>query len=140
MVAKSGELQPKPSSGCEGLDLKSIRDNIARPDSGLEAGFLTILLSLLEGHQSIQDAVKEINALYPTMLPWHYGTGTYVTVDFFWTFWGAIFEIVRILPYNHPKQELLIGFIMLLRRRVMGSAPVWGVCVPCFSSSHLSLW
>jgi hypothetical protein len=151
------------------LDLKSIRDDIACPaDSDLKAGVLTILLSLLEGYQSVQDAVKEVNTLYSTKQPcstkqpWHYGTEAYDTeaydmeaydteaydteaydteaydtVDFLWTLWGAMFSIVRILPYNHPKQELFVEFLVLLRRGVMGTATVWGVCVPYFSSSHL---
>jgi hypothetical protein len=126
MVSKSGELQPKPSSGCEGLDLKSIRDDIACPDSDLKASVLAIFLSLLEGYQSIQDAVKEINTLYPTKQPWHDGTETYDTTDFFWALWRAMFSIVRILPYNHPKQELLVEFLVTLSREVMGTATVWG--------------
>ncbi|KAN0070846.1 Protein of unknown function (DUF3632) domain containing protein [Elaphomyces granulatus] len=55
-----------------------------------------------------------------------YDTEDYDTVDFLWTLWGAMFSIVRILPYNHPKQELFVEFLVLLRRGVMGTATVWG--------------
>jgi hypothetical protein len=33
---------------------------------------------------------------------------------FFWMLWGLLLVIVRMIPYNHPKQELLVKFLKTL--------------------------
>jgi hypothetical protein len=41
---------------------------------------------------------------------------------FFWALWMSLFAIVRKIPYNHPKQELLVVFVIKLSHKEMGTA------------------
>ena len=49
---------------------------------------------------------------------------------FLWVLWGLLLEIVRMIPYSHPKQELLVNFLKTLHRKKVGIATIWGVRVP----------
>ena len=53
----------------------------------------------------------------------------YDVQTFLWKLWSLLFRIVQMIPYNHPKQELLVNFLKTLRRKKVGTASVWGVRV-----------
>jgi hypothetical protein len=43
------------------------------------------------------------------------------------TLWGLLATTARMIPYSHPKQELLVDFLKTLRRRKAGTAEIWMV-------------
>ena len=49
----------------------------------------------------------------------------YDVQTFLWTLWGLLFRIVQMIPYNHPKQELLVNFLKTLRRKKVGTATLY---------------
>jgi hypothetical protein len=95
----------------------------------------------------MQYAVEEINELCPITQPhYYYDTDelcpttqpcyVYDEEDFILMLWDMLLQIVQIIPYNCPNQELVIHFLMTLRRRATRTATIWGVCVPYFLPSH----
>jgi hypothetical protein len=65
--------------------------------------------------------VERITKLYLGSLPFSlddrdpnkaYDAETYdAETGFFWVLWSLLLMIVRMIPYNHPKQELLVKFL-----------------------------
>jgi len=79
----------------------------------LRSKVLEILIPLLQStneNQSIRNAVGEINKLYPLKIKDFPEADE--PDDFLWVFYALLFKIVRRIPYNHPKQERLIDFLM----------------------------
>jgi hypothetical protein len=121
MAAKSGELQP--------LDFSLVKDNIrdAGAYTGLKSDILDALVFLLqsadEENRIIYDTVEKITKLYLRAQPLDsdedsdsdsYDPKAYDAELFFWMLWGLLLVIVRMIPYNHPKQELLVKFLKTL--------------------------
>jgi hypothetical protein len=103
----------------------------------LESKVLEILIPLIQStneNQSIQNAVKEINELYPIEMK-EFPEANEVD-DFFWIFYPLLFIIAERIPYNHPKQERLIKFLITLRKTANGSLTMGEVCVSYFFPSH----
>jgi hypothetical protein len=146
MTAKSGELQPDKlskesmsSSGSEFTpDLKWIEKDCG-PLTDLQSKILTIFVFLLQSAE-IPTAVKRINELYLKTPQAYYGEDNNNSTEddnpcFFWIHWGMLFTLVRTIPYNHPYQELLINFVVLLHQRVTKTITIRGVCFPYFLPS-----
>jgi hypothetical protein len=138
MAAKpsSGEWEKRIPSEFT-LALKSIKDdsivkNFPRVRSKILSVLLFLLQSANEAYQNMQYAVEEINELCPTTQPCY----VYDEEDFILMLWDMLLQIVQIIPYNYPNQELVIHFLMILRRRATRTATIWGVCVPYFLPSH----
>jgi hypothetical protein len=143
-MEKFGKLQlsedANPSScgrrtrSCKNHSIDSTLGFNFDPDmTEFESEFWSILVSLLSPDKNYQDildavenAVKLINNLYPTGLP----ATHLVVVDFFWSLWEILLEIVKKVPYNHLNQEILVDLLMSLRRK-RGNA-----CVLYFLFSH----
>ncbi|KAN0070354.1 Protein of unknown function (DUF3632) domain containing protein [Elaphomyces granulatus] len=126
MAAKSAaELQP--------LDFSSVKDTI-RGD--LQSDIFDVLVFLVQSanednqNKIIHDAVEKLTKLYLGARPSDRLNGrfnsdleadsdleAYDVELFFWTLWGLLLDIVRMMPYNHPKQELLVKFLMTLHRK-----------------------
>jgi hypothetical protein len=49
----------------------------------------------------------------------------YDAVTFLFLLWNLLGETARMIPYNHPKQELLVNFLKTLRRKKVGNAAIW---------------
>jgi hypothetical protein len=106
------------SSGENGIQyLKSFLDD-NRYFPALESYFLGILSFLVEpesfdeglSSQRIQDAVDVIDKSIARSL-W----------SDVWDLWASLILIVREIPYNDPKQELLIDFLKRLRQKTPGT-------------------
>ena len=97
---------------------------------------------LQSADEDIHDAVKEIIKLYLGAQPLgpdgiYNADGAIEAYDsqtFFWILWALLFKIARAIPYNHPKQELLVKFLMTLREK-KEIATIWLVRVSHFLPS-----
>jgi len=136
MAAKSAaELQP--------LDFSSVKDTI-RGD--LQSDIFDVLVFLVQSanednqNKIIHDAVEKLTKLYLGARPSDRLNGrfnsdleadsdleAYDVELFFWTLWGLLLDIVRMMPYNHPKQELLVKFLMTLHGKKVGTTTIWNV-------------
>jgi hypothetical protein len=119
------------------IDLEPIRNNIGNVLPRLSSKVLEILIPLIQStdeNQSIQNAVKEINELYPIKIK-EFPEADEVD-DFFWAFYHLLFQIVQRIPCNHPKQERPIKLLMTLHKTANKSLTMEGVCVSYFLPSH----
>ena len=51
---------------------------------------------------------------------------------FFWMLWRLLLGIVRMIPYNHLKQELLVIFLKTLHGKKVGIVTIWLVRISYF--------
>jgi hypothetical protein len=54
----------------------------------------------------------------------------YDAAAFLLILWSLLAITARMIPYSHPKQELLVNFLKTLRRKKAGIATIWSVRVP----------
>ena len=134
MAAKSAaELQP--------LDFSSVKDKIIGACPDLQSDILDVLVFLVQSanednqNKIIHDALEKLTKLYLRAQPFpdrpngevDGGPKAYDAELFFWVLWGLVLMIVRMMPYNHPKQELLVKFLMTLHRKKVGTTTIWNV-------------
>ena len=151
MAAKpsSGEWEERIPSEFT-LALKSIKDDSIKSNfPRVRSKILSVLLFLLQSaNEAYQNSAICNGTNYQRITQSHYYYDTdescpttlpyfvYDEEDFILMLWDILFQIVQIIPYNYPNQELVIRFLMTLRRRATRTATIWGVCVPYFLPSH----
>jgi hypothetical protein len=160
MAAKFGELQLSKvdaKTSDSHLDFSSIYDGIQGSCPGLQSNILDVIVLLLQSvnkdnqTQSIHNAVRGITELYLRVKPyisnpdWEVRSedvedydveDMYDAEDFLWILWEVLLDIVVMIPYNHPNQELLVNFLKVLRRKKVGIVTSWLVRVPYLLPSH----
>jgi hypothetical protein len=119
------------------LDLKSIKAS-SSDDSEVLAILVFLVESVNVNSQIIQDAVDGIDRLFSKTLKLYQSTTTataaYDRDDpgaemFLWMLWGLLLEVARKVPYNHPKQEVLVDFLKRLDQKEAGTVRIRGVSI-----------
>jgi hypothetical protein len=146
MAGKSSKVDAKPPKECvsnDPLDLSSIKNCITGNLRDLQSDILDHLVLLLQCDnednqiQSIHTAVDSISELYLRAQP-EDSLGEFCSEDpeaydaaaFLLILWSLLAITARMIPYSHPKQELLVNFLKTLRRKKAGIATIWSVRVP----------
>jgi hypothetical protein len=112
--------------------LKSIKA-FSSDDSEVLAILVFLVESFNVNSQIIQDAVDGIDRLFSKTLEPYQSTTTWYGNDdpgaegFLWMLWGVLLDVARKVPYNHPKQEVLVDFLKRLHQKEAGTIRIWGV-------------
>jgi hypothetical protein len=149
MAAESSKVDTKPSKECvlssenDPLDFSSIKNHTEDTLMGLILDHLVLLLQCTDEDNQIKkihSAVLGITELYLRAQHsdqlYSEDPMVYDVETFLWQLWGLLFTIVQMIPYNHPKQELLVNFLETLRKKKVGTVTLWGVRVPSFTQDH----
>jgi hypothetical protein len=162
MAPKISKVNAKPSnkllsrsensSKNDPLDFSSINTRMVCALPNLQSRILDHLFLFLQCAneddqiQNIHSAVDGLTELYQEARPSDLSQEssvdkeTYPAEAFLCMLWSLLAMIVRMIPYTHPKQELVLSFFKTLRERKVGIAFVWGVRVPSFAQDHTSIF
>jgi len=126
------------SSKNDSLDFSSINTRMVCALPNLQSRILDHLFLFLQCAneddqiQNIHSAVDGLTELYQEARPSDLSQEssvdkeTYPAEAFLCMLWSLLAMIVRMIPYTHPKQELVLSFFKTLRERKVGIAFVWG--------------
>ncbi|KAN0070952.1 hypothetical protein V8E54_011117 [Elaphomyces granulatus] len=121
MAAESSKVDTKPSKECvlssenDPLDFSSIKNHTQDTLPGLilscsyNVPTRTIKFKKYTLQTGLYLRAQHSDQLY-SKDPMVYDVET-----FHWQLWGLLFMIVQMIPYNHPKQELLVNLTQLFK-------------------------